>query len=142
MLRILQARAKAGVEIKVIGSVARARPDRRAQAGGRRLHTRTIIRDRRQAFIGSQSLRTLELDSRRELGLIVQDAKAVTHADRDIRIRLGRRERQERVGACRRDEALPDDRATTHPGTRSHREGSREGRSGLHEGTRSPRRTA
>jgi phosphatidylserine/phosphatidylglycerophosphate/cardiolipin synthase-like enzyme len=41
------------------------------------LHTRTIIRDRRQAFIGSQSLRTAELDSRRELGLIVQDAKAV-----------------------------------------------------------------
>jgi len=44
---------------------------------GRRLHTRTIIRDRRQAFVGSQSLRTAELDSRRELGLIVQDAKAV-----------------------------------------------------------------
>ncbi len=45
--------------------------------GGTRLHTRTIIRDRRQAFVGSQSLRTAELDSRRELGLIVQDAKAV-----------------------------------------------------------------
>jgi hypothetical protein len=44
---------------------------------GTRLHTRTIIRDRRQAFVGSQSLRTLELDSRREVGLIVQDAKAV-----------------------------------------------------------------
>ena len=76
MLRTLQARAKAGVEIKVIGSVAK-----RAQIAGhklgRRLHTRTIIRDRCQAFIGSQSLRTLELDSRRELGLIVQDRKAV-----------------------------------------------------------------
>ena len=44
---------------------------------GTRLHTRTIIRDRRQAFVGSQSLRTAELDSRRELGLILQDAKAV-----------------------------------------------------------------
>ena len=31
----------------------------------------------RQAFVGSQSLRTAELDSRREVGLIVQDAKAV-----------------------------------------------------------------
>jgi hypothetical protein len=44
---------------------------------GRRLHTRTIIRDRRQAFVGSQSLRTLELDSRRELGLIVRDTRTV-----------------------------------------------------------------
>ncbi len=44
---------------------------------GIRLHTRTIIRDGRQAFVGSQSLRAAELDSRRELGLIVQDAKAV-----------------------------------------------------------------
>jgi cardiolipin synthase len=77
MLRILQERAKAGVEIKVIGSVAgRAQFDVQ-RLGGQRLHTRTIIRDRRQAFVGSQSLRTLELDSRRELGLIVQDAKAV-----------------------------------------------------------------
>ena len=76
MLRVLQARATAGVEIKVIGSVAK-RGQIDGHKPGRRLHTRTIIRDGRQAFIGSQSLRTLELDSRRELGLIVQDAKAV-----------------------------------------------------------------
>src|SRR5581483_4909081 len=44
---------------------------------GIRLHTRTIIRDRRQAFIGSQSLRAAELDSRRELGLILRDARTV-----------------------------------------------------------------
>jgi cardiolipin synthase len=77
MLRILQERAKAGVEIKVIGSVAGKAQFDVQRLGGQRLHTRTIIRDRRQAFVGSQSLRTLELDSRRELGLIVQDAKAV-----------------------------------------------------------------
>jgi cardiolipin synthase len=77
MLRALQARAKAGVEIKVIGSVAgRTALDVR-KLSGTRLHTRTIIRDRRHAFVGSQSLRTAELNSRRELGLIVQDAKAV-----------------------------------------------------------------
>jgi cardiolipin synthase len=77
ILRTLQERAKAGVEIKIIGSVAkRALFDTRKLAGAR-LHTRTIIRDRRQAFVGSQSLRTAELESRRELGLIVQDAKAV-----------------------------------------------------------------
>lgn len=77
MLRILREQAKAGVEIKVIGSVAgRSQFDVRKLAGTR-LHTRTIIRDRRQAFVGSQSLRGAELDSRRELGLIVQDTKAV-----------------------------------------------------------------
>ncbi len=77
MLRILQGRAKAGVEIKVIGSVAGHAQLDVQKPSGRRLHTRTIVRDRRQAFVGSQSLRTAELDSRRELGLIVQDAKAV-----------------------------------------------------------------
>jgi len=77
MIRILQGRVKAGVEIKVIGSASgRAQLDVQ-QLAGNRLHTRTIIRDRRQAFIGSQSLRADELDSRREVGLIVQDAKVV-----------------------------------------------------------------
>jgi hypothetical protein len=42
-----------------------------------RLHTRTILRDRQQAFVGSQSLRPAELDSRRELGLIIRDPKIV-----------------------------------------------------------------
>jgi phosphatidylserine/phosphatidylglycerophosphate/cardiolipin synthase-like enzyme len=77
MLRILQERAKAGVEIRVIGSVAGRPQFDVKRLAGMRLHTRTIIRDRHQAFIGSQSLRIAELDSRRELGLIVQDAKAV-----------------------------------------------------------------
>ena len=78
MLGILQERAKAGVEIRVIGSVAGRAPFEVQKLGGTRLHTRTIIRDRRQAFVGSQSLRTAELDARRELGLIIQDAKVVT----------------------------------------------------------------
>ncbi len=77
MLRILHERAKAGVEIKVIGSVAGHAQFEVQKLAGTRLHTRTIIRDRRRAFVGSQSLRAEELDSRRELGLIVQDAKAV-----------------------------------------------------------------
>jgi phosphatidylserine/phosphatidylglycerophosphate/cardiolipin synthase-like enzyme len=77
MLRVLQARAKAGVEIKVIGSVSGRGGLNAKKLGGLRLHTRTIIRDRRQAFVGSQSLRTDELDSRRELGLIIHDVTAV-----------------------------------------------------------------
>lgn len=75
MVRIMQDRAKAGVEIRIIGEsdgnlLAR-------KLANLRLHTRTIIRDGRQAFIGSQSLRTPELDSRREVGVIVRDLKIV-----------------------------------------------------------------
>jgi phosphatidylserine/phosphatidylglycerophosphate/cardiolipin synthase-like enzyme len=77
MLRILQERAKAGVEIQVIGQVAGRVPYDVKKLGAMRLHTRTIIRDRRQAFVGSQSLRSAELDSRREVGVIVQDARSV-----------------------------------------------------------------
>jgi cardiolipin synthase len=73
MLRILTERTKAGVEVKVIGSVMGGGGFDVQKLGGRRLHTRTIIRDRHQAFIGSQSLRAAELDSRRELGLVVRD---------------------------------------------------------------------
>jgi hypothetical protein len=42
-----------------------------------RLHTRTIIRDGKHAFLGSQSLRALELDARREVGIIFRDPGAV-----------------------------------------------------------------
>lgn len=77
MFRILLERAKAGVEIRVIGQVVGRVPFEVQKLAGTRLHTRTIIRDGRQAFVGSQSLRTAELDSRRELGLILKDSKAV-----------------------------------------------------------------
>ena len=77
MLRILQDRAKAGVEIRIIGKVGGGFKFDSQKLARQRLHTRTVIRDGRQAFIGSQSLRPAELDSRRELGLIIHDAKAV-----------------------------------------------------------------
>jgi phosphatidylserine/phosphatidylglycerophosphate/cardiolipin synthase-like enzyme len=38
---------------------------------------RAIIRDGRRAFVGSQSLRKLELDGRREVGVIVRDRAVV-----------------------------------------------------------------
>jgi cardiolipin synthase len=80
MLRLLEERRAAGVDIRIIGHVARGRlPARvRVRALNRmHLHTRTIIRDRRQAFIGSQSLRQLELDARREVGVIFRDHSAI-----------------------------------------------------------------
>ncbi len=77
MLGVLQAREKAGVSIRIIGTVGGGYAFDVQKLGGMRLHTRTIIRDGRQAFIGSQSLRGPELDSRRELGVIIRDTKAV-----------------------------------------------------------------
>jgi cardiolipin synthase len=77
MLQILRERAKAGVEIKVIGQVPGRVAFEVQKLAGTRLHTRTIIRDGRQAFVGSQSLRTAELDLRREVGLIIQNPRSV-----------------------------------------------------------------
>jgi len=78
MLRALSERAKKGVDVRVIGSVGRASAHLKVRPlGGFRLHTRTIVCDRRELFVGSQSLRKAELDSRREVGVIVRDAKVV-----------------------------------------------------------------
>jgi cardiolipin synthase A/B len=78
IMRLLEDHAKGGLDIKIIGSVA-ARSSNLAVAPltSMRLHTRTIIRDGRQAFVGSQSLRQSELDLRREIGIIVRDSNVV-----------------------------------------------------------------
>ena len=77
MIGILQQRTKAGVEVRVIGKVSGRLSVKVRKLARMRLHTRTIIRDGRQAFIGSQSLRAAELDSRREVGLILRESKVV-----------------------------------------------------------------
>jgi cardiolipin synthase len=78
MIRILEQRAKAGVSIKIVGHVGtRSSLLPTVKLANIRLHTRTIIRDRKQVFIGSQSLRELELDARREVGVILRDARVV-----------------------------------------------------------------
>lgn len=78
MMRVLEARSKAGVEIRIIGAVSKKAQTLTAKKmPSMRLHTRTIVRDGKLAFVGSQSLRTLELDARREIGIIFRDPKAV-----------------------------------------------------------------
>ena len=77
MIGVLQQRAKAGVEIRVIGKIRSRVALSVRKLTKMRLHTRTIIRDGRQAFVESQSLRPAELDSRREVGLIFRESKAV-----------------------------------------------------------------
>jgi cardiolipin synthase len=86
MLRLLEERAKAGVEIKIIGRLTRGSANLAVRKLSQmRLHTRTIIRDGRQAFMGSQSLRALELDARREIGVIFQDTKVIARLSHTFR---------------------------------------------------------
>jgi len=77
MLRLLAERKKKGVAVRVIGTIGRKHHLLEVRTPLFRLHTRTIIRDGRAAFIGSQSLRQAELDSRREVGVIIGDHKTV-----------------------------------------------------------------
>lgn len=78
MIRLLQERANAGVKIRIVGHVAKPWSKICDNCIMRmRFHTRAIIRDRRRAFLGSQSLREAELDRRRELGVIVHNREVV-----------------------------------------------------------------
>ncbi len=79
MIRILQERVSAGVSVRILGKLGKRGAGLTAEKfPGKRLHVRAIVRDGRQAFVGSQGLRKLELDGRREVGLIVKDPKVVT----------------------------------------------------------------
>ena len=78
MQRVLERRALAGVEVRVIGRVEkRLRGVEVAEYPGDRLHVRAIVQDDRRAFVGSQSLRRPELERRREIGIITDDTGVV-----------------------------------------------------------------
>ena len=81
MIALLKARSEAGVKIKVLGRVEKKWTEELAWRvrpfTAMKLHVRCLIRDRQTAFVGSQSLRKLELDHRREVGLITKDVRTV-----------------------------------------------------------------
>src|SRR5436190_15295437 len=77
MLRLLKQRINAGVDVRIIGKVEANGKIRCEKFPGRRLHIRAIMRDGRRAFLGSQSLRRLELEKRREIGVIINDKRVV-----------------------------------------------------------------
>jgi phosphatidylserine/phosphatidylglycerophosphate/cardiolipin synthase-like enzyme len=77
MIRILKERAKSGVEIKMMGKLQKKDVGVRVEKFPGKLHARTIIQDGRKAFVGSQSLRRLELDERREVGVVFTDPSIV-----------------------------------------------------------------
>jgi cardiolipin synthase len=70
-LRLLRERMAKGVRVRVIGRCAPAADIESRRLAGLRLHVRAIVCDGTRLFVGSQSLRRLELDGRREVGLIV-----------------------------------------------------------------------
>jgi phosphatidylserine/phosphatidylglycerophosphate/cardiolipin synthase-like enzyme len=76
-IRALQERVRKGVAVRIIGKVERGHDLTAEKYPGPRLHIRAIVRDRRRAFVGSMGLRRLELDSRREIGVLVRDPKVV-----------------------------------------------------------------
>ncbi len=74
MLRILKERARRGVKIRIIGTMKGTIDTVVVRKPSvHRLHVRAIIRDGTRAFVGSQSLRAIELDRRREFGLLVSN---------------------------------------------------------------------
>jgi phosphatidylserine/phosphatidylglycerophosphate/cardiolipin synthase-like enzyme len=77
MIRILKERAKAGVEIRMLGKLEKKDVGVKVEKFPGKLHARAIVRDGRKAFLGSQSLRRLELDERREVGVIITEPRAV-----------------------------------------------------------------
>lgn len=86
MLQLLESKASQGVRIRIIGTL-----ERKWEKAGfaavqelhdHRLHVRAIVRDGRRAFIGSQSLRKLELDERREVGIVIRDRKVVRKVEK------------------------------------------------------------
>jgi cardiolipin synthase len=77
IIRLLEERVRKGVDVRIIGKVERGHELTAQKYPGPRLHVRAIVRDRRRAFVGSMGPRRLELDSRREIGVVTKDPKAV-----------------------------------------------------------------
>jgi phosphatidylserine/phosphatidylglycerophosphate/cardiolipin synthase-like enzyme len=78
MLRLLKKKVEAGVDVRIIGKVGRVGSTLRAEPlPGLRVHIRAILRDDAELFLGSQGLRTIELDRRREVGIVLRDRVAI-----------------------------------------------------------------
>jgi cardiolipin synthase A/B len=73
MIKLLKERAARGVRVRVIGDMKGKDPGIEERKLPRRLHVRAIVCDGTRAFVGSQSLRKVELDKRREVGLLINN---------------------------------------------------------------------
>jgi phosphatidylserine/phosphatidylglycerophosphate/cardiolipin synthase-like enzyme len=77
MIKLITDRMKAGVDVRVLGHVTKNSTLTWQKLPRYRLHIRAIVRDGDQAFVGSQSLRKVELDERREVGMLTAHRQTV-----------------------------------------------------------------
>jgi len=116
MIRILHNRVRAGVDLRIIGKIEKGHDLTAEKYPGKRQHLRCIVRDGGAAFLGSQSLRKLELDARREIGVIVKDAKVVRGITRMFEsdwaeTEAGRKQAKEKEKEAKEKEARAKDKA-------------------------------
>jgi len=76
-VKLLNKKISDGLEVRILSRAATKGGTVPVRRLNQRLHLRAIIRDDEHAFIGSQSLRKLELEARREVGVIFKDKKIV-----------------------------------------------------------------
>lgn len=76
-VQLLAEKMTEGVDVRVIGRSSMKGSVLNVRTLPFRLHARAIFRDGKEAFLGSQSLRKLELEARREIGVIVRDSRIV-----------------------------------------------------------------
>ena len=82
-MKLLEQQAAAGVDVRVIGKCKGCKGIDVRPLRSMRLHVRAMVRDGARAFVGSQSLRRIELDKRREVGVLITNS-AVARQIRDI----------------------------------------------------------
>ena len=76
-LKLLNKKIAAGVDVRIISRASAKNGALPVRKLATRLHLRAILRDGDSAFVGSQSLRKLEMEARREIGLIFKDKPIV-----------------------------------------------------------------
>lgn len=77
-LKMLTDKVSEGVDVRVIGTTPAKGSSLPIRKLPLRLHARAILRDGDSAFLGSMSLRKLELEARREIGVIIHNKKIVS----------------------------------------------------------------
>ena len=76
-VKLLNDKMSDGIEVRVLSRASAKGGSIPVRRLASRLHLRAILRDGDSAFVGSQSLRKLELEARREVGLIIHDKSVV-----------------------------------------------------------------
>jgi phosphatidylserine/phosphatidylglycerophosphate/cardiolipin synthase-like enzyme len=82
LVKLLEQQAAAGIDVRVIGKCKGCKGIDVRPLRSMRLHVRAMVRDGVRAFVGSQSLREIELDRRREVGVLITNG-AVARQIRD-----------------------------------------------------------